>query len=347
MQKTEKTSEIKQEIVREVCEETSLEKAEFESVKLSDTSNVEINEKERTTFKDDDQEIKISAKSEGNDNITSSQNEESEEAKSSAETIEDTEHAIDTNSTTQIESTEETIEKNGEKAIENDKNEIMSREIGVEEKLEDVCSLAQTEPKGQTIENKETNEEAIGNEKEQESSVAEIQGGRNDFVSSRDAYNDDTKETTIGQDATTPVHFEEASEQSENETKDKIEQHEESVNKHVYSSSKAVEESIKEEAADAGNKEIESKLEVENQADGIEDRTKIKDEAVLTEKIPLELGQPNEQIVEVHPCLSENPEDEIKEDLPHESVEDINDSTTKVEKGALEHEPVEEHSGQD
>ncbi|XP_076949634.1 uncharacterized protein LOC143622331 [Bidens hawaiensis] len=365
-EKTEQTSEIKQETVREVCEETSLEKAEFEGVKLSDTSNVEINEKEITTFKDDDQEVNISAKSEGNDNITSSQNEESEEkeglqekndpnegnedkfiksgagvheeTKSSAETIEDTEHAIATTSSIQIEPTEETTENNGEKAIENDKNEIVSREIDLEEKLEDVCRLAQTEPKEENIENKETNEEATRNDKEQESVVAELQGGGND-VRSREAYNDDTKETSIVQDATTPVHAEEASEQSENETKDKIEQHEESVNKHVYSSSETVEESIKEEEADAGNKEIESKLEAENQADSIEHRTEIKDEAVLTEKVSKELEQSKEQNVdEIKTCLtetiSENTEDRNTkdEDLSNDSVEKINENITKEEK---------------
>ncbi|XP_076929587.1 uncharacterized protein LOC143594058, partial [Bidens hawaiensis] len=367
---SDETSEIKQETVREVCEETGLEKAEFEGVKLFDTSNVEINKKEITTYKDDDQAVKISAKIEGNDNITSSQHEDSEdkeglqekndhnedneentiksgegghedteEIKSSAETKEDTENVIATTSSTQIEPTEETTENNDEKAIENDKNEIMSREIDLEEKLEDVCSLAQTEPKEETAENKETNEEAICDEKEQESAVAELQGDGNDVVSSRDAYNDDKKETEIGQDATTPVHAEEASEQSENETKDKIEQHEESVNKHVYSSSETVEESIKEEEADSGNKEIESKLEAENQADSIEDRTEIKDEAVLTEKVSKELEQSKKQNVdEIETCLtetiSENTEDMITkdEDLSNDSVEKINENITKEEK---------------
>ncbi|KAJ0542308.1 hypothetical protein HanHA89_Chr09g0338341 [Helianthus annuus] len=154
-EKTELTTEIKQESVKEVCEETSSEKTELqEGLKLSDGSNVKINEKEITTFKEDeqekDQEVNTSAESQGGNNVTSSQNEESEEKeelkeknyhnegnegdftesgervdedtreiKSSVETkdteTKDAEHVISTSSSTHIEHDEEAIEKDEKK----------------------------------------------------------------------------------------------------------------------------------------------------------------------------------------------------------------------------------------
>ncbi|MFS7970493.1 hypothetical protein Hanom_Chr09g00821651 [Helianthus anomalus] len=169
-EKTELTTEIKQESVKEVCEETSSEKTELqEGLKLSDGSDVKINEKEITTFKEDeqekDQEVNTSAESQGGNNITSSQNEESEEKEElkeknyhnegiegdfieSGESVEtkdtetkDAEHVISTSSSTHIEHDEEAIEKDEKKdetAIENDKNETVSREENLEKKQEDV-----------------------------------------------------------------------------------------------------------------------------------------------------------------------------------------------------------------
>ncbi|KAJ0753319.1 hypothetical protein HanPI659440_Chr09g0334331 [Helianthus annuus] len=175
-EKTELTTEIKQESLKDVCEETSSEKTELqEGLKLSDGSDVKINEKEITTFKEDeqekDQEVNTSAESQGGNNITSSQNEESEEKeelkeknyhnegnegdftesgervdedtreiKSSVET-KDAEHVISTSSSTHIEDDEEAIEKDEKKdetAIENDKNETVSREENLEKKQEDI-----------------------------------------------------------------------------------------------------------------------------------------------------------------------------------------------------------------
>lgn len=67
----------------------------------------------------------------------------------------------------------------------------------------------------------------------------------------------------------------------------------------------------------------------------------------------MELGQPNEQTVETHPCpsktTSENLEDDRKneeKDLSIGSVEDTNDNTTKEEKCTSEHDSVKEHNAQ-
>ncbi|KAL8251334.1 hypothetical protein R6Q59_035027 [Mikania micrantha] len=82
-EKTEQTTEIKQEAVKEVCEETNLEKTEYEEPKLYDSCTVKINEKEVTTFKDDDQEkdhmVNVSTERQGMHENTSSQNEAYEE----------------------------------------------------------------------------------------------------------------------------------------------------------------------------------------------------------------------------------------------------------------------------
>ncbi|KAI7734395.1 hypothetical protein M8C21_024548, partial [Ambrosia artemisiifolia] len=155
-EKTEQTAETKQETVKEVCEETSLEKTELEKG---------LNETEIITFKEDDQEkdqeVNTSVESQGEDNITTSQNEVSEEKedlkennyhnegdfiesgegvdedtrefKSSDET-KDTEHVITTNTSTQIEADEETIEKDEK----NEENEIVDKEENLEKEQEDI-----------------------------------------------------------------------------------------------------------------------------------------------------------------------------------------------------------------
>ncbi|KAI3725990.1 hypothetical protein L1987_65787 [Smallanthus sonchifolius] len=430
-EKTKQTTEIKQEIVKEECEETRSEKAEFEEgFELSNEKGITGFEDEN---QGKDQEINMSAESQCEDNITSSRKEASEEkedlqvsnesdfiksregvdedieeVKSSVETKENTEHVITTNvcSSTQIEPVEETTkneERNGEKAIDNDENEKVSREENLENKQEDVCSSAQTEPKEETTYNEEMNEEATENDdgqmnlenqkKKQELEISELQSGGDDVISSQNASNEDIKETSIGQHATTMAHFEEglgvnaitkeilkeeledksvnaqeASEQSENGAKENIEQQpEESVDKHVHFCSESIEGSTKEEA-DAENKEIESELEAEKQAGRTEDRSEMKDETVLAEKVTKELGQPNEQNVEeIHACLtetiSETTEDKITkkdEDISHDSTEHINENITKEEKcfpdgitkeieiSTLEHEPVgEQNDSQD
>ncbi|KAK9067321.1 hypothetical protein SSX86_014647 [Deinandra increscens subsp. villosa] len=194
----DQTSEIKQETVKEICEETSLEKAEFEEgLKLSDDSNIEITDKGITSSKYDDQEVNMSAESQVEDNITNSQNEvseekedlqeknyhsegnagdftksgegvdeDTEEIKSSVETKENTEHVITTNvcSSTKTEPDEQTIEKeekNSERAIEDDQIESVSREGNLEKKQE--------EPKEETIYNEEKNEEVIAKEADDKS----------------------------------------------------------------------------------------------------------------------------------------------------------------------------------
>ncbi|KAK1432743.1 hypothetical protein QVD17_09641 [Tagetes erecta] len=186
-EKTEKTTEITQETVKEVREEASSEKTELEEgLQLSDSSNMKINEKEVTAFKDGDQ-VNASVESQGDDNIASSQNEvseekenvkekdyndkstehdfiksregldeDTEEVKSSVETTENTEHVTATNicSSTQIETTEETIENeenNDEKALEYDENEIKSREVVEETKIGEYATAAASFEEGQSL----------------------------------------------------------------------------------------------------------------------------------------------------------------------------------------------------
>ncbi|XP_024977915.1 titin [Cynara cardunculus var. scolymus] len=113
------------------------------------------------------------------------------------------------------------------------------------------------------------------------------------------------------------------------------------------------------ESQSATNKVIEVKLDVENQADEREDRSEMKDEIVLPEKMSSELGQPMEQNVEIHECqtttISEKIADEIAEkdeDLSLGGKDDKDDNAIKEEKSfldertkeieisTLEHEPV-------
>ncbi|KAI3670085.1 hypothetical protein L6452_41703 [Arctium lappa] len=113
------------------------------------------------------------------------------------------------------------------------------------------------------------------------------------------------------------------------------------------------------------NKEVEAKLDAENQVDEREDRNEMKDETIVTEKMSSELGQPMQQNVEeIQTCRtttkSEKIEEEIAkkdEDLSLGSIEDTNDNTAKEEKSfidgrtreieisTLEHEHVEEKNG--
>lgn len=199
MQKTEQITEINQETVKEVSEEASSEKTELEEgLKLSDSSNTKINEKEVTTFKDGDQ-VNMSTESQGDDNIASSQNEVSgekedikekdysnestehdliksresyestEEAKYSVETKENIEHVTATNvcSSTEIETNEETIEneeKNGEKALEYDENETMSTEEVEETKIGEHATAAASFEEVQGLDT--VTKEALGKEEE-------------------------------------------------------------------------------------------------------------------------------------------------------------------------------------
>ncbi|KAI7734396.1 hypothetical protein M8C21_024549, partial [Ambrosia artemisiifolia] len=179
------------------------------------------------------------------------------------------------------------------------------------------------------------------------------------FVSETETHLDEEKEAT-----TEKISSDEASEQRENEEKDKIEPPEESVNKPVSTYSETIEGSIKEKQADAeNNMKTKSELEAENQADITEDRTETKDEAALSEKVSNELEQTKKQNVEeTEACLTEATSEKIEdnitkdEDLSHDNTEHINDNITKEEKclpdvitkeleiSTLEHEPVEEQN---
>ncbi|KAF5790723.1 hypothetical protein HanRHA438_Chr09g0398181 [Helianthus annuus] len=197
-EKTELTTEIKQESVKEVCEETSSEKTELqEGLKLSDDSNVKINEKEITTFKEDeqekDQEVNTSAESQGGNNITSSQNEESEEKE---ELKEKNYHN---------EGNEGDFTESGER-VEEDTREIKSSVETKDTETNDAEHVISTSSSTHI----EDDEEAI--EKDEKKDETAIENDKNETVSTEENLEkkqEDIKETNTGEHATTMAYFEE------------------------------------------------------------------------------------------------------------------------------------------
>ncbi|KAI3784693.1 hypothetical protein L1987_43796 [Smallanthus sonchifolius] len=360
MQKTEQATEIKQDTVKEICEETSSEKTELEEgLKLSDSSDIKINEKDRTNLKDDeeekDHEVDMSAESQGEDNITSSQNEVSEEKedlkeknyynegsegdfiKSGEGVDEDTEEikssvetketATNVCSSTQIKTDEETIvneEKNGEKAIEYDENEAVSGEENLEKK--------------QDVEETKMGEHAT--------TVTYTEEGQSLATVTKDVYDkEEGDKSFVVQEET------EQYDDGENDREQKPEEHTD-----VTSSQNASNEDIKETTID----QHDTTMAYVEEGQGVIAMPKdilieAEDKSIDAEEISLELREPNEQNVdETRPCpseiISENPEDEnnkVDKDLSHESVEDTSDNNTEVEKPTLEQVSVEEHNDQD
>ncbi|KAM0003847.1 hypothetical protein Hdeb2414_s0266g00852431 [Helianthus debilis subsp. tardiflorus] len=375
-EKTQQTTEIKQETVKEVCEEASSEKEDLKEKNIHNEG----------------------------DFIKSGEDvgEDTEESKSSVDIKENTEHA------TQIETREETIEneeKNGEKAIEHKEYEAVSREENLEKKQEDVeetkmgehattneekdvCISTQNESQEEPTKNEENAIEPDGDQKEKSDNAVvkevceenESEGRQisDSFeVKTRESVYEDTEETKssdetkedIQQQGVLNVITSDVSSSTQTETIENSTASEETLSKdekqekedeiktsevegggvELTSSQNASHEDVKETTIDQHNTTVAHVEEGQSVSalpkEILVEETEDKDKSIDAEEVSLELVQPNEQNAEeTVPCLtkstSDNQEVEIKK-------EDTNDNAADEDKCTLEHEPVEEHSSQD
>nr|XP_043618304.1 reticulocyte-binding protein 1 isoform X1 [Erigeron canadensis] len=386
-------------LVKEASDETNLEKSKCEKqMEFPKTSNLNLDEKsipvvtkdedqekeqeltdETAVYEEnleekkdiDEQEPQIKNQNESNEPelVETRGDDDTQEIKSSVETNECAE-------TKPKEDTVENEESKDEDTTENDDDQTKKSESPMVKEVCEPTSSDKAESEeavkvydshSTTMDDNEMSKEE-NLEPEQVTKISEIQGDEHDVISSQIASNEETKENTIGQHATTVACFEEgqgvsaeteeiikeeaedesidaqkASEQCEIDAEDKAEQNpEESINKSVNSCSEIVEENVKK--GEETNREIQAELDADSQPNRTVDGSEMKDEVVSAEKMPLEVGQSKEQYVEdIQTCptesLSEKTEDEItkkNEHLSYDKIEDKDGNTNKEDKTFLD-----------
>ncbi|KAL7604180.1 hypothetical protein Lser_V15G20718 [Lactuca serriola] len=196
--------------VKEVCDETSSEKVESEE----GITAIE-------TFKDEDQEkdqVNMSAEGQGEDNVTTSQVaalEEDLQKKNYQEEGKEpeffeTRESIEED-TEEIKSSVETIEKKED--VVNDDGQTEKSESSLVKEVHEVTGLEKVESE---LNEDETVSKEENQAKEKDLKMSEeVQDGEDDVTSSQNASSEDIKETTIGQHATTVVNTDERQEQTE------------------------------------------------------------------------------------------------------------------------------------